>query len=236
MKFIGLIPARGGSKRIPNKNIHLLCGKPLIAYTIEAALAAKSLDRVIISTDSQKIAETAKYYGAEVPFLRPLDISMDDTSDRPVMEHLIKWIEENENYCFDYLVYLRPTTPLKTSALIDNALKKIKNNTSFSGLRSVTKVEGVYHPFWMYKKNNNLLEPFIDNIDISLYYQRQLLPQCYRLNGVIDVVKKSIVISSETNLYGNNVGFYEIDEKYAVDIDNEFDMFLCEYILQKGLA
>ncbi|CAN2048417.1 CMP-N,N'-diacetyllegionaminic acid synthase [Candidatus Magnetomoraceae bacterium gMMP-1] len=234
MKSIGLIPARGGSKGIPNKNIYLLCGKPLIAYTIEAALASKDLDRVIVSTDSKKIAQIAKSYGAEVPFIRSKSISQDDTPDKPVIEHVIRWLKENENYCFDYLAYLRPTTPLKKSSIIDKALKKIRNNTSCTGLRSITKSEGVFHPFWMYKIKNGLLEPFIDNIDKSLYCQRQLLPECYRLNGVIDVIKTSIVISSETNIYGDKIIFYKVEEKYAIDIDNEFDMLLCEYMLQKN--
>jgi len=231
LKYVGLIPARGGSKGLPGKNARLLCGQPLIAYTIKAALASKLLDRVIVSTDSLQIAKIALQYGAEVPFLRPKIIAADDTPDRPVITHLIDWLQENEKYNFDYLIYLRPTTPLKTSTIIDNALKKISANQTYSGLRSITKAEGVKHPYWMYKIDNKQLKPFIDHIDISKYYQRQLLPECYRINGVLDIVKVSSVISDEKNLYGKNITFYELDEEYSVDIDTQFDLLLCEFLL-----
>jgi len=232
MKYVGLIPARSGSKGIPDKNICLLCGKPLIAYTIEAALSSNFLDRVIVSTDSTKIADIAIEYGAEVPFLRPKNLAADDTPDRPVMIHLINWLHENEDYSFDYLTYLRPTTPLKTSNIIDNALEKISEDQSYSGLRSVTKAEGVNHPYWIYKVEKNQLKPFIDNIDISKYFQRQLLPECFRVNGVVDIVKVRSVVSEEKYLYGENVTFYEIDEDFSVDIDTEFDLLLCEFLLK----
>ena len=235
MKFVGLIPARGGSKGIPDKNIRLLCGKPLIAYTIEAALASKILDRVIVSTDSPQIAKIAIKYGAEAPFLRPSEIATDDTPDRPVMEHLIHWLQQNDNYCFDYLTYLRPTTPLKTSILIDEALKKIVKNPSYSGLRSVTKAEGVHHPYWMYKIDSGQLQPFIDTIDVSNYYQRQLLPHCYRINGVVDIVNVNSVLSNEKYLYGKKVTYYEIEEHFSIDIDTTFDLLLCEFILKNSL-
>jgi len=236
LKTVGLIPARSGSKRVLNKNIRKLSGKPLIAYTIEAAIATKSLDKVIVSTDSHEIAEISRAYGAEVPFIRPNDISMDDTPDRPVMLHLVHWIETNMKYFFDYLVYLRPTTPFKRASFINNAIKTIANNDSLSSVRSVTKTEGVYHPYWMFQCNNNLLRPFIANVDISTYYQSQLLPPCYRLNGVVDVLRTNNIKSSEKNIYGKQIGFIEIEEKFSIDIDNEFDFSLCEFLMQKDLT
>ena len=235
MKSIGLIPARSGSKRVLNKNTKLLCGKPLIAYTIEAANNSKLLDRVIVSTDSEAIAEVAIKFGAEVPFLRPQNISMDDTPDQPVMAHMIEWLQNNENYSFDLLAYLRPTTPFKTATFIDNAIKYIQRDQIFSSVRSVTKAEGVFHPFWMYKKNNNVLQSFIDNVDISKYYQSQLLPSCYRLNGVIDVLRRAEIINNKLNPYGRKIGAFVIDEKYSIDIDNEFDLLLCEFILRNNV-
>ncbi len=232
MNILGFIPARGGSKNLPGKNIKLLNGKPLIAYTIEIAIKNKNIDRVIVSTDDEEIAEISKKYGAEVPFLRPEELAQDNTPDKPVMLHLINWLKENENYEFDILVHLRPTTPFKTSEIINNCIEKIKSNNILTAVRTVTKSEGVSHPYWMYKEKNGILKSFIEGIDISKYYQRQLLPPCYKLNGVVDVLRTNIILNS-TNHFGDKIGFVEIDEYNSIDIDTEFDFMLCEFLLAK---
>lgn len=124
--IIAIIPARGGSKGIPRKNIRLLHGKPLIAWTIETALSTSCLKRVIVSTDDEEIAEVAEKYGAEVPFLRPKKYAQDDTTDMPVYEHTLHWLEENERYIPDIVVWLRPTAPLRTSEDIKNAVNILR--------------------------------------------------------------------------------------------------------------
>ncbi len=230
MNKVGLIPARSGSKGVRNKNIRLLNGKPLIAYTIEAALASKLFDRVIVSTDSELIAEIARNYGAEAPFLRPGEISKDSTPDLPVIQHLIEWLKNNEGYISDYLVYLRPTSPFKTGKIIDKALHKIMSSESHTGLRSVTPSEGVYHPYWMYKEVDGKLKSFIDGINIEDYYQRQLLPPCFRLNGVVDIVKVENL--KKNMLYGDCIAYYELTEQQSFDIDNEFDFRLAEFFMK----
>lgn len=230
-RIVGLIPARGGSKGVKNKNIRLVNDKPLIAYTIEAALNTTLIDRVITSTDSQIIANVAREWGSEVPFLRPSYLAQDNTSDKPVITHLIDWLRKNESYNFDFLVYLRPTTPLKTSAIIDKCLSKLLTKTDLTSIRTVTKSEGVFHPYWMFKNNNDTLQPFCD-IDFSKYYQRQLLPACYRLNGVVDVLRLN-VIKNFNNHYGDNIGFVEVEEKNALDIDTEHDLKLCAFLLNQ---
>ena len=230
MKNLALIPARGGSKRLPQKNIKLLNGKPLIQYTIKVCLDNPLIDRVIVSTDDEEIASIAANCGAEVPFLRPSNISTDKSTDREVMVHCIEWLQQNENYSFENLAYMRPSTPFKTMAQITKALKLLEHQL-YSSVRSVTRVEGVYHPYWMYKNNSGTLNPFINGINMETYYQSQLLPECFRLNGMVDIIRVSTIIKNH-NIYGNNIGFLEISEKYAVDIDTEYEFQLCEFLLK----
>ncbi|MEM9681509.1 MAG: acylneuraminate cytidylyltransferase family protein [Bacteroidota bacterium] len=232
MHNLGLIPARGGSKTLPRKNIKLLKGKPLIAYTIEAALESKRLDRVIVSTDDEEISEVALAYGAEVPFLRPTNLASDNSPDHDVIRHAIEYLSQEECLKVDNVIYLRPTTPFKTSLIIDKCIEKL-NSDNYSGLRTVTKVDGVYHPFWMFKEHNSQLYPFVDGVDVSKYFQRQLLPSCFRLNGVVDIIRTGEALKAK--LYGENVGYLEVDENRSVDIDTEFDFKYCEFLLQELL-
>jgi len=231
MNTVGLIPARGGSKGVPKKNIRGLNGKPLIAYTIEAALGASLLSRVIVSTDSLEIAAISKQYGAEVPYLRPREIARDDTPDKPVCMHLIRWLKDNENFTFNYLVLLRPTTPFKTPQLIDFCIEKLHQNQNLTSIRTVTKAEGVHHPYWMFRAVDETLEPFVKEVDGAKYYQRQLLPPCYRVNGVVDVIATSSLAAS-LSPYGDNIGFVEIDEKVAIDIDTSLDFEFCTFLME----
>lgn len=234
MKNIALIPARAGSKRLPKKNIKELNGKPLIAYSIEACLDCNIIDRVIVSTDDEAIANIAKKYGAEVPFLRPDYLSGDKVGDRDVMLHLVDWLKENENYEFDNLIYIRPTSPFKTLQMIEEGLEQL-SDTKYSAIRSVTKSEGVFHPYWMYKQKNGVLNTFVDGLKVEDYYQSQLLPECFRLNGVVDITRVETV-KNHKNIYGNSIGYIEIDEKRAIDIDTEFEFMLCEFMIEKGLV
>jgi N-acylneuraminate cytidylyltransferase/CMP-N,N'-diacetyllegionaminic acid synthase len=230
MSIIGLIPARGGSKRIPMKNIQLLNGLPLINYTVMTAKKTPLLDRLICSTDDKIIADIAKQAGAEVPFLRPSEIAQDSTSDREVIIHLIKWLNESINDLI--IVLLRPTTPFKNREIIEKSINLLIDNNKATAVRTVTEASGVYHPYWMYRKEENVLKPFINNIDITKYYQSQLLPKCYRLNGVVDVLRANIVIN-EQNIYGNNIFPNIIDPIYSIDIDDEIDFLYAEFIMKK---
>jgi len=232
-KNIVLIPARGGSKRLPGKNKKILNAKPLIAHSIETCLKSPHIDRVIVSTDDIEIANIAKKYGAEVPFMRPEYLASDKIGDRDVMLHLVDWLKENEDCEFENLIYIRPTTPFKTVNMIEEAIEKLKDK-SYSSIRSVTKSEGVFHPYWMYKQNDGVLKTFIDKLKIEEFYQSQLLPDCYRLNGVVDISRVE-TIKNNQNIYGDSIGYIEIDEKRAIDIDTEFEFLLCEFILEKGL-
>lgn len=228
--IVALIPARGGSKGVPRKNIRLINGKPLVAYAIEAAQKSKFINKVIVSTDDEKIAEVALAYKAEVPFLRPKELAQDDTPDRPVVCHCIEALKARGIDC-DKIIFLRPTSPLKTGGLIDAAISIFEKNSNWTSLRTITRVEGVFHPYWMFCQKNETIVPFLPGININDYYRRQLLPPCYRLNGVIDVLRSTVVLNSK-NMYGDCQGFLEIEENVSVDIDTELDFKFVEFLMK----
>lgn len=229
-QLISLIPARGGSKGVKKKNIRNLAGKPLIAHTIEAALACPEVEKVYVSTDCQEIADVAVKYGAEVPFLRPAELAGDQVTDLPVIQHFIQWLEDNDELAAS-VAYLRPTTPFKTAAHISACYKKLQDHAQFTGIRTVTQSEGVFHPYWMFKPENNILTSFVEGIDLKDYGQRQLLPACLRLNGVVDLFKTKNL--AQNTIYGDAIGFHLVEEQEAIDIDTEMDFLLCEFMISR---
>ena len=233
MKVLGIIPARGGSKRVKNKNIRLLNNKPLIHYTTESARESQLIDRIIVSTDSEEIKNVVEQTGEQVPFIRPAGLAQDTTPDQPVLEHAINWLKENEGEEYDIVVLLRPTAPLRTSETINKAIQFLKDKNCDS-VRSVTKVEGIEHPYWMFTMDENgKATPFDSNNTTDKYYQSQLLPPVYQLNGTVDVIRTSVILDNSTPLYGNNMHLMEIDREEAVDIDTEFDFKVCELLLKE---
>lgn len=230
MKAIGIIPARGGSKGVPRKNIKLLAGKPLIAYTIETALQSKSLDRVIVSTDDQEIAKIALEYGAEVPFMRPKELAGDIVPDLPVFKHALNNLEGSERYHADMMVNLRPTAPLRIVEDIDAAVHKLID-TNADSVRSVCKVE--HHPYWMLKVVGDRAYPLIEGEE-KKYPRRQDLPPIYRLNGAVDVSRRDNIIEKNT-LYGEDIRVIIMNQTRSIDIDTELDFAIAEMILKKGI-
>ena len=227
----GLILARGGSKGVPRKNVRSVGGRPLIAYTVEAARAAARLDRVFVSTDDEEIARVARGLGAEVPFLRSPELAQDDTPDFPVIAHFADWADR-QGLRPDLIAYLRPTTPFKTGAMIDEAVGLLVDRPACTAVRSVTRSEAVHHPFWMYRIVDGALEPFIEGIDVMRDYpRRQLLPPCYRLNGVVDVLRTGNLAGG--TLYGEAIAPLVIPEEAALDIDTETDLALFEFLLRR---
>jgi len=232
-KILAIIPARGGSKRIKNKNIKPLNGKPLISYSIATALKCKYIDEVIVSTDSKKISEIAKKYKAEIPFLRPKNISQDKTPDQPVLQHALNFFEKQRHKRFDYVIYLRPTTPLKKKKDLDNAVEAIIDN-DLEIVRSVTKTTGVHHPYWMYKTKNQLLSPLLKKIRLKKYFQSQLLPDnIVNLNGVVDIFSYKHIMKSNFLLDAEKMGFIEIPDNRSIDIDEQIDFDIAELLIKK---
>lgn len=211
MRIDALIPARGGSKGIPGKNIQELGGKPLIAWTIEAALKATSVRRVIVSTDAEEIAEVAKQYGAEVPALRPAKLAEDDTPSIDVIHHAL----ENWTDC-DALILLQPTSPFRNEQHIEEAIKLFKENTDCY----IVSVQENDQPLeWIYKQNKaGFLDPIVD----SQAYQRQMALLTYSLNGALYIGSRNIYYNEIKNLMKP----YIIKKEFSIDIDTIFDLEL----------
>jgi CMP-N-acetylneuraminic acid synthetase len=231
VRVLALIPARGGSKGIPRKNIHIMAGKPLIAWTIETALACPRLDNVIVTTDDEEIAKIAKDYGAEVPFLRPAELAQDNTPDLPVYQHAVSWLAEHEGYHPDIICWLRPTSPLRTVEDMENAINLLIQ-TKADSVRSVCVSDD--HPYFIQKMDGTRLQPLMDNIDRSKYYNRQMLPTVYRFNGAVDVTWCKTVME-KGQLYSGDLRGSIMPPERSIDIDNELDLILAETLLEKGL-
>ena len=229
-KTLGIIPARSGSKRVQGKNIKILNGKPLIAYTIEAAIESKLIDRLIVSTDCKEIAKIAKNYGAEVPFIRPHELSKDDVPDLPVLVHALEKLTNLDGFRPDIVLNLRPTSPFKTGKLIDKVIAEF-DSADIDLVRTMTKTEGVYHPYWMYKVDQNgMAFQFMENININEFYQSQLLPAIYRINGVIDAYRVNRIIDGD--ILGGMIKSVIINDRESFEIDTNFDFSLCEALFK----
>ena len=228
---IALIPARGGSKGLPRKNIKLLNGKPLIAYTIEASLNSKMVDRTIVTTDDIEIASIVKELGAEVPFIRPSNLAQDDTPDYPVVEHCIEYLENVEKYFAEIIVYLRPTMPLRDSAEIDNCVRILKTNNDIDSIRTVREVS--YPPFWMKKiDEKGFIRPFIDGVIPFTETRRQELPKTILCDGYVDATRTDIIKKYRKVTAGKIFAYY-INSSPFVDIDTREDWDYCEFLMMK---
>jgi len=228
-KILGIITARGGSKGIPGKNIKSLLGKPLIAYTIETAQESGVFDRLILSTDDPKIAEVAKQYGCEVPFLRPIELAQDRTQHLPVLQHAVRWLKEKEGYSPDYVMTLQPTSPLRQSFHIKEAVDLILRTKADSVL-SVAKIPEHFTPHKaMVVGEDGALTLFSGNPVRKRTNRRQDLPAAYWSVGSIYLFRTGLMFHpTEPNCYGDRVQPYIMDAKYIVDIDAPADWEVAE--------
>lgn len=229
-KLLVLIPARGGSKGIPQKNIRPLADKPLIAYTIDAAQQSACIERIIVTTDDSQIAGIARQWGAECPFLRPPHLAQDDTPGIAPVIHAIKWLEEHQSYRPDYVVLLQPTSPLRESQDITAAYQlALKNNAD--AVVSVSAAEN--HPYWTKTLNQDgRLKNFLDTDE--QYQCRQDLPAVYALNGAIYIVRRDVLLAEETFLPEKTYG-YVMQPERSLDIDTQWDFHLAELIMKSHL-
>lgn len=219
---IAIIPARGGSKGVSGKNIKILGGYPLIAYSIVACRLAKKIDRVIVSTDSTEIAGIAKSFGAEVPFMRPAELAQDNSSDLEFIEHAINWFKNNEGMIPEYLVHIRPTTPLREPELIDSAILKIVENPNATSLRSVHEIRE--SPYKLLGINNDYLEGLFPDDPRPEYYNlpRQNFPPVYQPNGYVDIIKSETVLKLKT-LHGPKILSFLTPDVGEIDTINDFN-------------
>jgi len=235
-EILAVIPARGGSKGIPRKNIKNFAGYPLIAYSIQAALNSKYVTRTIVSTDDEEIAAIARQYGAEAPFLRPSDLARDRTTDLPVFEHALKWLEDNEGYKPDIVVQLRPTSPIRPTDCVDGAVRILVEHTDADCVRGV--VPAAQNPFKMWRFNgyDKPMNPLLAVEGIAEPYNapRQILPPAYWQTGHIDAIRTS-TISRKRSLTGDVVYPLVIDPRYTVDIDTLADWTKYESLVYSDL-
>jgi len=231
INIVSIIPARGGSKGIPQKNVKLLCGKPLISYVIEQALESHLIDRTIVSTDSKEIAEMARRYGAETPFIRPSNLAEDDTLDLPVFKHAIRWLEENQDYRADIIIHLRPTSPLVKVKHINEAIKKLIKDKNADSIRGVCAPS--QNPFKMWKREGKYIKPLINYSKLKEPYNmpRQLLPDTYWQNANIDITRYNTIIK-KNSMTGDNILPYIMNKKYSIDLDDMLDLKIAEMLLK----
>lgn len=229
LKILGLITARGGSKGIPGKNIKMLGNKPLLAYVAQDALKAKLLSKVVISTDSEEIAETARQLGVEVPFIRPSHLALDDTPSWQVVEHVLDFYESrNEHY--DAVCLLQPTSPFKPEGFIDKALE-LYINTQPDTVISVLKVPHTYNPHWVFEKNvDGFLK--IATGDETIIPRRQDLPDAFYRDGSVYVFSTSF-FSKNKILVGGKTSFIESDPDYYCNLDTMEDWKYAETLLNR---
>lgn len=231
MKIVCVIPARGGSKGVPKKNIRNLGGYPLIAYSIAACILSTKIDRIIVSTDSMEIAEIAKSFGAEVPFIRPAEIAKDNSTDIEFMEHAINWFHKNEGLIPEYFVHIRPTTPLREPELIDDAIVKIIENTEATSLRSVHEIRE--SPYKLFGVKNDFLTGLYPDDPRPEYYNlpRQNFPPVYQPNGYVDIVKSETILKLNS-LHGPKILSFLTPNVGEIDTPDDFDYI--EYMLNKN--
>ena len=227
---LAIIPARGGSKSIPHKNIVLVAGKPLVAWTVQTALACPLLDRVIVSTDDPEIAGVARHYGAEVPFLRPSELAQDDTPGVEPILHAVRWSDENEGYRPDYVMVLQPPSPLRTREDIEAAMQLARERQA-DGVVSVCSVH--QHPYWMKRiTEDGWLTDFLP-LD-SAYTCRQDLPPVYALNGAIYLARREVLLERQT-FYTDRTYGYIMPPERSLDIDTPWDLHLADLILKERM-
>ncbi len=232
MRVLGIIPARGGSKGVPRKNIKMLCGKPLLAYTVDGALAARRLSKVVLSTEDEEIAQIGRDLGIEVPFMRPVELAEDTTPTMPVVLHAVKTLERSGE-SFDAVCLLQPTNPLRRPADIDACIELMEESGADSVV-SVLPVPETYNPMWVYwKASDGSLS--LSSGEQEPIVRRQELPRAFYRDGSV-YVTRSEVLTEHGNLYGRRIQSYEMDAQYAVNIDTPFDWEKAERMIRELAA
>ncbi len=227
-QILALVPARGGSKAIPRKNLVLVAGRPLIAHTIDQALRSALITRVIVSTDDAEIAAVARELGAEVPFLRPAEYAQDLSPDVDVLRHALVWLREAEGYEPDLLVHLRPTGPVRRVEVIDEAIRRMLERPDADALRSVSVPEETPYKMWR-PGSHGYVEPVVGapGVPESHSMPRQMLPPVFKSNDYVDVIRPRTILEKGSTC-GTKVlplvieePFYDIDYPETIPVVEE---------------
>jgi N-acylneuraminate cytidylyltransferase len=218
-EVLAIVPARGGSKGLPRKNIRDFLGRPLVEWSVCAGIAAELVDRVLVSTDDVQIADIARAAGADVPFLRPAELAGDDVTDLPVFEHALSWLFDAEGYVPDLVVHLRPTSPLRPPGLVDEGIRRLLAEPAASSVRIVT--DPANNPYKMWRIADGVLVPLVDSGIPEQYNQpRQKLPRVYWQIGTLDVIRTS-TITEHGSMSGDRILAMVVGRELAADVDDE---------------
>jgi CMP-N,N'-diacetyllegionaminic acid synthase len=228
MRILGLIPARGGSKGVPRKNIRMVCGKPLLQYTAEAALAAHSLETVVLSTEDAEIAEVGLSCGLRVPFLRPAELAEDQTPTLPVVQHAVCWLER-EGERFDAVCLLQPTNPLREDGVIDACADLLKSSGADTVV-TVLPVPAEYNPHWVYFKDNGG-DLRLSTGEATPIPRRQELPPAFHREGSVYITRRDVLMG-RNSLYGSRVVGFQVSPERSVNIDLPEDLLLAERLIK----
>jgi CMP-N,N'-diacetyllegionaminic acid synthase len=223
-EVLALIPARGGSKGIPRKNLIEIAGEPLIAYSITQALSSRMINRTIVSTEDEEIADVSRKYGAEIPFMRPLEFAQDTSPDLDVFYHALTWLRDEEGYECDIVVHLRPTGPIRKINLIDEAIEMLQNHPEACSLRSVSKP--IQTPYKMWRIEDGYLDPIVtvEGMSESYCQPRQILPEIFWQNGYIDLVRSETILEKKL-MCGHKILPFVISEPiYELDYEDDISM------------
>jgi len=233
MEILAVIPARSGSKSVVDKNIRLIDGKPMLAYSVEHALASKYITRTIVSTDSQRYADIAAEYGAEVPFLRPAEYATDTALDIDVFYHALSFLKEKEGYMPELVVQLRPTYPIRRISDIDNMIQRMLEDTSLDSIRCIAPAKEIPHKMWFLSETEEgVIEPLLNDPVECYNMPRQQLRKAYYQNACIDVIRSSVIMQLHS-MSGMKIAGYIMDENFDIDTEEEF-LKAKEFLLGKG--
>ena len=239
MEILAVIPARGGSKGVPRKNIRPIAGKPLIAWIISAAKNSKHVTRIIVSTDDEEIAAVAREHGAEVPFLRPQEIAQDLSTDVEFLAHVLEELKERENYEPHIVLRLPPTSPLATSAHIDEGIESLLADGSLDAVRPIVEVPKHPFKFWRISDDKKTLEPFLPKeftgFDEPYNLPRQLFPKVHMHTGAMDVMRPRTILEMKSTS-GKRLGYFFMRPEDAINIDNPLDFEMAEILLRRRLG
>ncbi len=232
--ILAVVPARGGSKGIPRKNIRSFAGHPLIAYSIEAGLQSSRVSRVIVSTDDEEIAAVASQYGAEVPFLRPAEFAQDQTLDLPVFQHALSWLAKHEGYHPDIVVQLRPTSPVRPLGLVDEAVSLLLDHPEADSVRGVVPSGQNPHKMWRIDPETGRMKPLlqVEGIEEPYNAPRQSLPPVYWQTGHVDAIRPRVF--DQGSMSGKVILPVMIDPRYTIDIDTPKDWARSEWLVWNG--
>jgi CMP-N-acetylneuraminic acid synthetase len=236
LRVLAVVPARGGSKGIPRKNLQLLGGKPLVALAVEAGRAATLVSRVLCSTDDPEIADAARAAGGEVPFLRPPDLARDTSEDWPVFMHALDFLAREDNWVPDVVVNLRPTSPLRRPSHVDDAIRLLQD-TGADSVKAVCLARQHPHKMWL-RQPDGQIEPFLKTpfrLTRGPDVPRAQLEDVYWQNGVVDVTRREVILEQKM-IIGRRVAGLVTETADSIDIDTPLDLALAELILQQRAA